>query len=158
MSAVEIERKFLLDGMPALPTEAAAYRMEQGYFEDGARIRRTVEPDGTVTCTHTVKKGQGLVREEHERTISDEEFRGLWPRTATRRLRKTRYCVEVGELVWEIDAYDDIDLCLAEVELPSAETEATPPPWLAPHVVRDVTDETAYQNYEIALKKPPDGF
>ena len=156
--AIEIERKFLLDGLPSLPPEAAAYRMEQGYFEDGGRIRRTVDPDGTVTFTHTVKKGKGLVREEDERTIPEDEFLALWPQTTARRLRKTRYCVEVGEFVWEIDDYGDLQLYLAEVELPSSDTEAALPPWLAPHVVRDVTDEAQYQNYEIALRKPPGGF
>ena len=139
---LEIERKYLLDGLPSMPPGAQAHRME----------RRAVGPDGAVTCTHTVKTGVGLVRNETEREISPEEFESLWPRTAGRRLTKTRYRINDGDLVWEIDDYDRIDLVLAEIELPTPETKVTIPPWLAPHVVREVTDEPDYQNYELALR------
>lgn len=153
MTSLEIERKFLLDRLPALPGHALAYRMEQGYFAcEPGRVRRTVRPDGSVACTHTVKQGIGLVRREDERSIEERDFERLWPRTDGRRLRKTRHRVTEQQLVWEIDEYDDLDLVLAEVELPSAETEITIPGWLAPHVVRDVTNEPEYQNHEIALR------
>jgi CYTH domain-containing protein len=151
LPSLEIERKYLLDGLPSMPAGAEAHRMEQGYF-DPVRLRRAVGPDGAVTCTHTVKTGQGLVRTETEREISHEEFDTLWPRTSGRRLTKTRYRVNDGDLVWEIDTYDRIDLVIAEVELPSPDTNVTIPPWLAPHVVREVTDEPDYQNYELALR------
>ncbi|MHC4275537.1 MAG: CYTH domain-containing protein [Planctomycetota bacterium] len=152
-SPLEIERKFLLDRLPALPDRAEPYRMEQGYLADGpGRLRRAVGPDGAPVCTLTVKTGLGLVRREDERTISEQEFRKHWPRTAGRRLTKTRYRIEQDGLVWEIDRYDGLDLVLAEVELPSADTEITVPDWLQPHVVREVTDEPQFQNYEIALR------
>ena len=153
MAHLEIERKYLLDQLPPLPADTRAYRMEQGYLaEDTGRLRRSVAPDGAVKYTHTVKAGRGLVRRETEREISPDEFESLWPRTAGHRLVKTRSCVNDGDLVWEIDDYDGIDLVLAEVELPSPETRVTIPPWLSAHVVRDVTDEPDYQNYEIALR------
>jgi CYTH domain-containing protein len=152
-SPLEIERKFLLDRLPPLPDRAIAYRMEQGYLIDGpGRLRRAVGPDGAPVCTLTVKTGVGLVRREDERTISEQEFLKRWPRTAGRRLAKTRYRVEQDGLVWEIDRYDGLDLVLAEVELPSADAEITVPDWLRPHIVREVTDEPEYQNYEIALR------
>lgn len=155
---LEIERKFLLDGLPAMPDRAVAYRMEQGYLPDAGRLRRTVGPDGSRECTHTLKTGAGLVRREDERTISEREFLKRWPRTAGRRLAKTRYRIDEGGLVWEIDCYDGLDLVLAEVELPSAAARSPVPEWLRPHVVREVTDEPEYQNYEIALRmaSPPD--
>jgi len=152
-SPLEIERKFLLDGLPALPDRAEPHRMEQGYLsDDPGRLRRAVGPDGRPVCTLTVKTGAGLVRREDERTISEQEFTNLWPRTAGRRLVKTRYRVDEGGLVWEIDRYEGLDIVLAEVELPSVDTEITVPGWLAPHIVREVTDEPDYQNYEIALR------
>ena len=152
-SPLEIERKFLLDGLPEMPGQAVAYRMEQGYLpDDHGLLRRAVGPDGAPVCTLTYKKGVGLVRGEDERTISEQEFLQHWPRTAGRRLAKTRYRVEEGRLVWEIDDYDHLDLVLAEVELPSATTPVTAPPRLRPHIVREVTDEPQYQNYEIALR------
>ena len=63
----------------------------------------------------------------------------------------TRY-EELSEVfrTWEIDQFLDRDLVLAEVELPSAATEVTVPPWLAPVVRREVTDEPAYGNAELS--------
>ena len=153
MPQLEIERKYLLQSMPQLPATARAYRMEQGYFADKpGRVRRSRAPDGTVTYTHTVKKGVGLVREEIERELTPDEFKRLWPRTAGRRLTKTRTKVPDGNLVWEIDDYDALDLFIAEVELPAADTKVTVPDWLAPHVIREVTGEPAYGNYKLALR------
>ena len=153
MVPLEIERKYLLQSMPQLPATARAYRMEQGYFADEpGRLRRTRAPDGTVTYTHTVKKGVGLVRQESERELTLDEFKSLWPRTAGCRLTKTRTKVPEGNLVWEIDDYDALDLVLAEVELPTADTKVTVPDWLAPHLIREVTGEPEYGNYKLALR------
>ncbi len=153
MPQLEIERKYLLHSVPQLPPTARRYRLEQGYFADEpGRLRRSRAPDGTVTYTHTVKKGVGLVREETERELSPDEFKSLWPRTAGRRLTKTRTKVPDGDLVWEIDDYDALDLVIAEVELPTVDTRVTVPDWLAPHVVREVTEEPEYGNYKLALR------
>ena len=153
MPPLEIERKYLLQALPQFPASAQPYRMEQGYFTDEpGRLRRTVAPDGAVTYTHTLKRGTGLVREEIERELAPDEFESLWPRTAGCRLTKTRTRVPDGDLVWEIDAYDAIDLVLAEVELPAPDTKVVIPDWLAPHVIREVTDEPAYGNHQLALR------
>jgi CYTH domain-containing protein len=129
----EIERKYLLDRLPVIPDRAVALDIEQGYLAASddrgvvqGRLRRCVAPGGEVTLTHTIKHGLGLVRRESERTIAEGEFDRLWPQTRHRRLRKTRYHVTEGELVWEIDEYADFELVLAEVELPSADTEFSP--------------------------------
>jgi adenylate cyclase len=58
--------------------------------------------------------------------------------------------VAEGSLVWEIDVFSDRDLVLAEIELPADDTAVNLPPWLAPHVVREVTDEAAYVNLNLA--------
>jgi adenylate cyclase len=164
----EIERKYLLDALPVMPEGAEVLRIEQGYLPDTAeqaeradqpplegRLRRTVYADGSVRMTHTVKVGRGVRRTESERTISADEFRRYWPHTEGRRLRKTRYRARGAEtaasLVWEIDAFDDRDLVLAEVELPSPEAEVAFPAWLRPHVVREVTDDPSYRNYALAV-------
>lgn len=155
---LEIERTYLLDRLPLLlPKGAPAYRIEQGYLDPKqadveGRIRRTRRPDGTVTHVHTVKTGTGLVRTEVERDITAAEFERLWPATAGMRIVKTRHKVPDGERTWEVDVFEGTNLVLAEVELPSADTAVTPPGWLAPHVVRDVTEESTYRNFEIARR------
>jgi len=169
----EIERKYLLEGMPPLPRDAVASRIEQGYLpepdagEDApppppsgddediprvGRLRRRIAPDGTEQFTHTIKRGAGLVREEHERIIDRRTFDAAWPHTAGRRLAKTRHVVAAGDgFIWEIDEFADRPLVLAEVELPDAGARPAMPDWLAPHVVREVTDEPAFTNSALAI-------
>lgn len=171
---VEIERTYLLDRLPELPSNVLAMRIRQGYMPaehatgaakagemndaSGApadamlegRIRRTVMPDGSITCKQTIKRGMGLVREETEWSITEQTFDELWPMTRDRRLSKTRYQVHDDGRVWEIDDFDNIDLVIAEIELTDPDAVVTVPDWLAPHIVRDVTDDPAYRNYELA--------
>ncbi|MHC4414203.1 MAG: CYTH domain-containing protein [Planctomycetota bacterium] len=162
-ASLEIERKFLLDQLPSIPQRAVVYLIEQGYLPDPeeargstdaieGRLRRTVGPDGSIAYTHTVKRGEGLVRRENHETITLETFNRHWPRTAGRRLRKRRYAVPDGDLLWEIDEFDALDLVLAEAELPSPSAAVTIPDWLASHVVRDVTEDPAYRNYALAKR------
>lgn len=171
---VEIERTYLLDHLPELPPGTTAMRVQQGYIppEDQGdsrsstddehatstahdtvlegRIRRTVMPDGTITCKQTIKRGMGLVREETEWSITEQTFDELWPLTRERRLSKTRYQVHANGKVWEIDDFDHVDLILAEVELTDPEATVMIPDWLALHIVRDVTDDPTYRNYALA--------
>jgi len=160
---VEIERKYLLNGMPVLPRELKVeiWRIEQGYLQPAkgaaealarGRLRRTRHEDGFIRHYHTVKDGVGLVRTETEREINAREFEANWPRTMGRRLKKVRYRLNVGELLWEIDEFDGIDLVLAEVELPKADHAVEIPAWLKPHVVREVTDDPVYTNASIAFR------
>lgn len=165
---LEIERTYLLDRLPDLPAGAIELRIEQGYLPEPGdpaagdrdanealregRLRRVRHPDGTVRCAHTIKRGSGLVRTEIEREISEKEFERAWPRTEPRRLRKRRFIVEDGGQWWEIDHFDDLNLVLAEIELADADAAIEIPGWLAPHIVREVTDEKQYRNYELALR------
>jgi len=154
----EIERVYLLHSMPTLPEQTVTLRIEQGYLpsREGlmkGRIRRTVHPDGRIECVHTLKRGEGLVREERERQISQEAFRAEWPRSERQRIAKTRHEVREGGFVWQIDVFDEPQgLIMAEVELPTPESEAPPPAWLAPHIEREVTDDPSYTNRSIARR------
>ncbi|MCH7602355.1 MAG: hypothetical protein IIB54_06280 [Planctomycetes bacterium] len=160
----EIERVYLLDRLPELPAGAEVWRIEQGYLPEllpgdqgsvdplEGRLRRVIMPDETVVFTHTIKRGKGLVREELERSMTETEFARHWPRTESRRLSKTRHRITVGELIWEIDDFDQLDIVLAEVELTDVDMKVEIPDWLASHIVREVTDEPEYRNYELALR------
>jgi CYTH domain-containing protein len=164
MPHTEIERKYLLSSRPECPTEAEVLRIEQGYLppptedvpEDEdlreGRLRRCTSADGRVEHVHTVKRGIGLVREEREQTITAERFAAHWPRTVDARLSKTRYELRIGEVLWVVDVFDELDLVLAEAELPTADTPSEPPPWLKPLIVREVTGDPAYTNSSLARR------
>ena len=66
-------------------------------------------------------------------------------------MRKKRYLIPDGDRTWALDAFTDRrDLVLAEIELPSVESEVVLPAWLEPFVDREVTEESAYVNAVLA--------
>ncbi len=156
---LEIERKYLI----AYPDTAwlksrpdvTQSEITQTYLsspegeERRVRMRRAGD---TVTYYHTVKrKVTSVTREEHERIITEAEYKALLIEAdpEKRPLSKTRYLVPCGELCIEIDVYPfRDDQAIAEVELPSEDTPVVFPPELK--VIREVTGETAYKNSTLA--------
>lgn len=160
MGPLEIERVFLLSGMPTICAAHEVLKIEQGYLHgaDGAsegRLRRTTRSDGSVKHHFTIKRGTGLVREEIEREIDASEFELRWPESQARRIRKHRHKVREGDLVWEIDEFLDFPLVLAEVELPNEAHPVEVPSWLKGCIVREVTFDPQYRNYSLASVGPP---
>lgn len=151
-SEMEIERKYLLKGLPENMPGADTLVMEQGYLP-GARLverLRAVQVGERRTYYRTVKVGAGLVRSELEEETTDDVFRKMWPLTKGKRLTKRRHRVPDGAFTWEIDEFTDRKLVLAEVELPDADTEVRIPEWLQPYVDREVTGEVEYLNSTLA--------
>lgn len=149
---LEIERKYLLRGRPAIPPEAKLLHVDQGYLPGTRiteRLRRARGPEGQ-RWYRTVKVGSGVARVEHEEETTVEVFRGMWPLTKGRRVRTRRHEVPAGQQVWHVDEFVDRDVVLAEVELPSPDTAVDVPEWLRPFLVREVTDEPEYQNVTLA--------
>jgi CYTH domain-containing protein len=152
---IEIERKYLLaGGLPA--GEFASSWIRQGYVAiapDGGEVR-VRDRDGA--CFLTVKHGVGVVREEHETTISAELFEALWLLTEGRRVEKRRFLVPLGDLVAEVDVFAGAltGLAVAEVEFPSlaAARAFVPPEWFGV----DVSTDKRYKNQSLALHGAPD--
>lgn len=145
----EIERKFLLSGLPPVLHGRASLHMSQGYLVGGLRLRRIVDEEAERHVL-TEKRGEGIARREREETISRLRFEALWPGTAGRRLEKRRWRVPEGGRVWEVDGFLDRDLVLAEIELASEHEPVETPAWLAPHVVREVSLEPGFRNSALA--------
>ena len=150
---LEIERKYLLRGLPPAVAQAPSVEIDQGYLPGNQireRIRRVRGPSG-VQFVRTLKAGVGIERVEIEEETNEQFFAAVWPLTRGCRVHKRRYDVPEGDLVWEIDEFlDRTGLWLAEVELDRADQPVSPPPWLEPHVVREVTDEPEYTNHALA--------
>lgn len=154
---MEIERKFLLRAAPDAIAGIDPIRIEQGWLPGTVlreRLRRSTYTDGRTVLTRTVKAGPLGARVELEEATTTELFDALWPHTRHARIRKQRYPVREGRLVWEIDVFVDRELVLAEVELTQAADMPALPSWLAPLVVREVTDELAYTNSVMATPDP----
>jgi CYTH domain-containing protein len=149
---VEIERKFLLTELPERVRSEGASEVSQGWIP-GADLQervRWVRNGRGEEFTRTLKFGTGIRRTEIEEETTRDVFESLWALTAGRRVEKRRYEVPEGDLVWEIDQFTDRDLVLAEVELPTEDSEVRVPGWLKPYVVREVTDEAEYVNLNLA--------
>lgn len=121
-------------------------------------IEVTAGPPAEMRFVHTLKLGTGLIRREIERPLSRSAFEAAWSATEGRRLTKTRWRIPDQGAVWEIDRFEAPSaasgLVLAEAEA-SSEAMAMaliPPDWLAPVIDREVTDDPAYTNAEIAFR------
>ncbi|MGH7710338.1 MAG: CHAD domain-containing protein [Gemmatimonadaceae bacterium] len=149
---VEIERKFLLRGMPPSMPAAETHEIAQGYLP-GERLIERLRRDrtnGAERFLRTVKVGAGVVRMEFEEETTRDLFEHLWELTQGKRLVKRRHVIESPEHRWEIDEFLDRPLVVAEVELTDADAPVTIPDWLAPCVEREVTGDRAYLNVNLA--------
>jgi CYTH domain-containing protein len=150
---LEIERKYLLTGLPTMPQVRDVLEIEQGYIAGQTiheRLRREERRDGSVRFYRTVKVGRGVERIELEDETDERTFAHLWQLTEGRRLRKRRYRAPFGDDEWEIDEFTDRELVLAELEIPTIGYDISIPEWLAPVLVREVTDEPGYANSALA--------
>lgn len=151
-AGVEIERKYLLFAIPPAMPPGDVLEIEQGYLPGTRlieRLRRTRGPRGE-RCLRTVKGGTGAARLEVEEETTREVFAAMWPLTQGRRVTKRRHLVPAGPVTWEVDAFTDRDLVLAEVEVPSVGFAVEIPAWLQAVLVREVTGEDEYVNANLA--------
>lgn len=115
----EIERKFLTTSSLFKEQAVRVMNIQQGYIG-------------------TTSKGEARV------SIRDAEE--LLKRTCGRIIHKTRYIIPAtsGMLKWEVDEFhgEDEGLIIAEIELPSEDTQFDKPQWLG----KEVTQDTTYYN------------
>ncbi len=150
----EIERKYLLRGLPARAESAPSIEIDQGYIPGtriNERIRRSRLSPTDVRYFRTLKTGSGVERTEIEEETSEAFFLAVWPLTRGARVRKRRYLIPDRDVIWEIDEFlDRQGMWLAEVELEHIDQAVTIPEWLTPELVREVTDEKGYSNRALA--------
>lgn len=150
---MEVERKYLLSGIPPEAALIPPVQIEQGWLPGTKlreRLRRTIAADGTVSLLRTMKLGSMTARVEVEEEIPEALFEAMWQLTRLARVHKARHVVSDGRHHWEIDVFLDRELVLAEVELDGTDDEAAVPGWLQPYVIRDVTGEPQYLNSVLA--------
>lgn len=151
-SEYEIERKYLLSHLPDPRPQGDVMFIEQGYLPGQRLIERLrrVTTNNSVFWYRTVKVGSGITRMELDEPTTREVFEAMWPLTEGRRVTKRRHEIRHGDMIWQIDEFTDRELVLAEVELTDAGEVPELPPWLASCFVREVTEESAYVNAQLA--------
>lgn len=144
---IEIERKFLVEESLLPPLHDGVY-IAQGYIQtvDHTAVRARVKGDkGFLTLKG---KTEGMFRLEYEYEIPMEDARAIIQELcADKSIEKTRYEVEVGRHVWEIDIFagENAGLIVAEVELSSDKEEIALPAW----VRQEVTDQARFYNINL---------
>jgi CYTH domain-containing protein len=135
----EIERKFLVAGQ-SWRAGAAGRVYRQGYL--------ATDPDRTVRVRLVGEEGyltikgraEGLVRAEFEYPIPAADAGEMLDRLCLRPLiEKTRYRVEHGGRVWEVDEFsgENRGLLLAEIELADPAERVDLPEWVGEEVSSD---------------------
>lgn len=150
---IEIERKFLVRS-DAYKSEAFRQsEIWQGYIAsgNGRTVRVRIKNDkGFLTIKGPGDAG-GISRYEWEHEIPLHEARELMQLCEPGIIHKTRYEVQAGELVFEIDEFygDNQGLVIAEIELPAVDSPFSIPQWLG----AEVTGNRKYYNAQ--LRKNP---
>lgn len=159
---VEIERKFLI-GYPDVvwlreQPGCRVVEIAQTYLISGEgceeRVRRRCG-QGSESYARTIKRGVGIRREEIEERICRAEYETLLERAdpARRQIVKTRYVLPLGDQTIEIDVYPEwTDRAIAEIELKAEDEPVHFPKEI--RVIREVTDDPAYKNAELARNMP----
>ena len=150
---MEIERKFLVHKNREFKDRAfASSRIKQGYIAaQGATVRvRQRDDKGYLTIKGPSVDG-GLSRYEFEKEISLEEATQLFRLCEPGMIDKTRFLVQSGNHVFEVDEFygDNEGLVMAEVELGSEDEAFEKPDFIG----QEVTGDRRYYN-SCLLKKP----
>lgn len=160
---LEIERKFLIEypDTSMLDRLSGGDRSEisQTYLSGEAgtseRVRARTKSGVTVYTHNTKIKLSSMKRIEMEEEVDEATYNELLKRAdpKCRTIEKVRYCVPMGEFVFEIDIFPFwTDKAFMEVEMPSEDTEVTLPDFV--RIIREVTDDNRYTNHALAIKLP----
>lgn len=142
--AKEIERKFLVKS-DIFKTLAEGTYYHQGYVPTvngmTVRIRIAGEKAFITMKDHAI----GFTRHEFEYEIpKSDAAQMLELMCAKPQIEKYRYVIPAGSLKWEVDEFlgDNAGLIVAEIEVPSEDTEFDIPEWVG----EEVTGDKRYYN------------
>ncbi len=155
MKKYEIERKFLLKPcsperfLQAMGLEYVRHDIHQYYLTSkehgGVRYRRK-----DMKFYKTIKRGKGMVREEYENLISEEEYIASLDKHSGKIIEKDRFVFTYDGRVYEMDNFKKElrGLCYLEVEF---DDEASAKEFVIPEMfsslyLSEVTDDSRFNN------------
>ncbi len=149
----EIERKFLVKNDDFKKYAKKATRITQGYLSSVPErtVRVRIKGDKGYITIKGIGNESGASRFEWEKEIDTEDVKELLKICEPGIIDKTRYIVEVGKHIFEVDEFygDNEGLTVAEVELQSEDEEFEKPDWLG----KEVTGDVKYFN-SMLMKNP----
>ena len=149
---MEIEHKFLVSG-PYKHLATDISHIVQGYLSDDPErtVRIRIRDDEAFITIKGPSSSDGLSRLEWEQAIPLDQARQLLTLCLPGTIDKHRHIVPYEGHRWEVDEFHGHleGLTLAELEVPSADTEFAVPPFLGP----EVTGDPRYYNSQ--LRKRP---
>ena len=160
---LEIERKFLiyypnikeLESMPNCTKVDITQTYLKSVDDTERRVRaRGINGDYLYYLTEK-RKISNLKRIELEKRLTQDEYLALLMESDNKlhTIHKTRYCLSENNQYFEIDIYPEWDnQAIMEIELSSDEEEIKTPEFIK--IIKDVTDDENYKNYQMAKEMP----
>jgi adenylate cyclase len=148
---LEIERKFLVKSDAWRAHVEGRELLRQGYLSSGSACSIRVRIAGDQAWLNLKAKRSGMTRLEFEYAIPADDAGQILDELCTGpRIEKYRHRIPMGDLAWEIDEFlgANAGLIVAEIELPTEETEFDRPQWLG----EEVTEDERYYNFNLAQK------
>ena len=140
--AQEIERKFLVKNNSYKAMAFASSRIVQGYICSGRgrTVRVRIRGQKGYLTIKGPADAQGLGRYEWDKEISLEEAQELMKLCEPGMIDKTRYLVQSGKHVFEVDEFygENEGLTIAEVELSAKDESYEKPDFIGDEVTGDV--------------------
>ncbi|MFD0931549.1 CYTH domain-containing protein [Psychroflexus salinarum] len=149
----EIERKFLVNSEAFKEEAYKSTRISQGFLNSNKlrTVRIRITDDKGFLTIKGKSSVSGLSRLEWETEISKAEAKPLLLLCEPGQIEKTRFYINVGEHIFEVDEFygENQGLIVAEVELSSEDEVFEKPDWLG----KEVTGDVKY--YNSMLSKQP---
>ena len=147
MSGFEIERKYLVkDNAKFKDCASKKYEIKQGYIPaQGATLRiRTRNDEAFLTIKGATINS--FTRFEFEKEITTDEAKELLKLCLKPLIEKTRYIVEYGQHIFEVDEFhgENEGLIVAEIELKSENEQFECPDFIAEEVTQDKRYRNSY--------------
>ena len=134
----EIERKFLVTGQ-SWKKPGAGVQYRQGYLNTHKERVVRVRTMGGKAALTVKGVSVGASRLEFEYEIPVDDANQLLDLCENPLIEKTRYRIEHGGLIWEVDEFHGVNkgLVIAECELEAEDQEIDKPNWIGDEVTGD---------------------
>lgn len=159
---VEIEKKWLIDKdkIPYDLSNSEIIEIEQTYicFSPEIRVRKINNGKEYTFTVKTNITSDGMIRDEIENFITQEEYNNLMKKQEGNTIYKTRYQFLDGDYLLAVDIFSGELEGLAYLEIEFENQEESDnfqtPNW----VIKDVTSDLNYKNGHLARYGIPDSF